>query len=335
MTYLSSSGRNMAMSCLMAVTLCLALSTRLANAQSAAEAFSNAASEVEVAGTKDSSFKLSDEDQKLLDGFFEPEKMQTEDIFGDGFASQTYGLAPVFTSKGPDRKPRLEYPSIGTVGYGMEPMSSYGGVGLSCGFGFVDEYFRGRFVAIGKSMYNQGFTCGRCVKVQCDDSSCAEPGKSIVAQVVDLCGECFDGDMTVGGSLFKELVGRNPNPNPSVALSWEFTECSPFINSTIKMLIKPGGSAYYQAFNFANAKQPILAAQVNGDRLKHESNNFWSWNPSRGAINPRGPFDIALLGANRQVIRVRLPKLKSTDLTIQFADSRPEKVAQSSANKKP
>ena len=141
--------------------------------------------------------------------------------------------------------------------------------------------------------------------------------------------------MTVGGSLFKELVGRNPNPNPSVALSWEFTECSPFINSTIKMLIKPGGSAYYQAFNFANAKQPILAAQVNGDRLKHESNNFWSWNPSRGAINPRGPFDIALLGANRQVIRVRLPKLKSTDLTIQFADSRPEKVAQSSANKKP
>lgn len=317
---------------LVLAVLCLALATRFANAQSAAEAFSNAASKVEVAGTAESSFKLSNEDQQILDGFFEPEKSQVEDIFGDGASSQAYGLAPIFTSKGPDRKQRLEYPSIGTVGYGMEPMSSYGGVGLSCGFGFVDEYFRGRFVAIGKSMYNQGFTCGRCVKVQCDDSSCAEPGKAIIAQVVDLCGECFDGDMTVGGSLFKELVGRNPNPNPSVALSWQFTECSPYINSTIKMLIKPGGSAYYQAFNFANAKQPILAAQVNGDRLKHESNNFWSWNPSRGAINPRGPFDIALLGANRQVIRVRLPKLKSTDLTIQFADSKPEKVSQSTAS---
>jgi hypothetical protein len=311
---------------LLATTGCLAQN-------SAADAFSAAASQkVEVAGTADSSFQLSTQDQALLDGFFAPVESPT-DIFGDGYAQQTYGLAPIFTSRGPDRKARLEYPSIGTVGYGMEPMQSFGGVGLSCGFGFIDEYFRGRFVAIGKSFYNQGFTCGRCVKVQCDDVSCAEPGKTAIAQVVDLCGECFDGDMTIGGSLFKEVVGRNPNPNPSVALSWEFTDCSPFINSTIKMLTKPGGSAYYQAFNFANARQPILAVQVNGDRLRHETNNFWSWNPSRGAINPRGPFDVALLGANRQVLRVRLPSLRSTDMKIQFASSSPQgtpaKVAQS------
>ena len=32
----------------------------------------------------------------------------------------------------------------------------------------------------------------------------------------------------------------------------------------------------------------------------------------------QGPFDFALLGANRQVLRVRLPTLRSSDLGVQF-----------------
>ena len=39
------------------------------------------------------------------------------------------------------------------------------------------------------------------------------------------------------------------------------------------MLVKPGGTAYFQSFNFGNSRQVITAAQVNGQRLKHESNN--------------------------------------------------------------
>lgn len=47
----------------------------------------------------------------------------------------------------------------------------------------------------------------------------------------------------------------------------------------------------------------------------------------RGAINNiniyfeliQGPFDFALLGANRQVLRVRVAQLRSQDLRIQFA----------------
>lgn len=304
----------------LALSLVLAIHgvTTAWGAADASDAFSKAASDIELAGSSSSAFLLSPEDQALLDGFFEPEEVE-QDIFSDGVATQSYGLAPQFESKGPDALSRLQYPSIGTVGYGMSPMSSYGAVSLSCGFGYVDDSFRGRFVGIGKAFYNQGFTCGRCIKIQCDDITCEEPGKAVVAQVVDLCGECFDGDINIAGPLFKELSGRNPNPNPSLALSWEFSDCSPYINTTIKMLVKPGGSAYYQAFNFANARQPILAAQVNGDRLRHETNNFWSWNPTKGAIDPRGPFDIALLGANKQVLRVRIPRLRSSDLKIQFA----------------
>lgn len=33
----------------------------------------------------------------------------------------------------------------------------------------------------------------------------------------------------------------------------------------------------------------------------------------------QGPFDFALLGANKQVLRKRLPRLRSSDLAIQFA----------------
>lgn len=58
---------------------------------------------------------------------------------------------------------------------------------------------------------------------------------------------------------------------------------------------------------------------VNGQLLQHQTNNYWSWNPTSGPINPQGPFDFALLGQNRQVLRVRLPQLRSIDLGIQFS----------------
>jgi hypothetical protein len=37
-------------------------------------------------------------------------------------------------------------------------------------------------------------------------------------------------------------------------VSWDFVDCSPFIDGTIKVLVKRGGNAYYQSFNFANAR---------------------------------------------------------------------------------
>jgi len=51
--------------------------------------------------------------------------------------------------------------------------------------------------------------------------------------------------------------------------------------------------------------QPIVAVQVNGDRLKLGSSNFWDWNPGK-PINPRGPFEIGLAASTRQVLRLRI-----------------------------
>jgi hypothetical protein len=124
--------------------------------------------------------------------------------------------------------------------------------------------------------------------VQCDDVTCARPGAQAVAQIVDACGgTCFDADMTVATPLFEKLAGRPANPNPSLAISWDYVDCSPFLNTTIKMLVKPGGSAYFQSFNFANSRQVITAVQVNGQRLRHETNNYWSWTPTGKPIDPK------------------------------------------------
>ncbi|PRW57682.1 Expansin 1 [Chlorella sorokiniana] len=208
---------------------------------------------------------------------------------------------------------RLKNAGTAISAYEPEPIAASGAVELACGFGYVDPNFQGAYIGVGSSAFSKGFSCGRCVKIQCDDAFCTEPGKSVVAQVVDLCGDCYDNDIAMAIPAWQNLTGKDPSNNPNVEISWDYVDCAPFINGTIKMLIKPGGNAYFQAFNFANSIMPITAVQLNGDRLRHSTNHFWEWNPGK-AINPPGPFQLALLGSNKQVLRVTFKELRSQDL---------------------
>jgi len=226
-------------------------------------------------------------DQAVLDIFASPSESPSESplLFADDTSAAVsdvidYGLSPNATS-------RLSYTGLGTVAYSQEPISSFQAVSLGCGLGYINSNFTSALVGVGTAFYQRGFSCGRCVLVQCDDSSCEQQGQQVVAQIVDQCGECFDADLNIGYPLFEKISGRSPASNPTLSLSWQFIDCSSYINDTIKMLVKPGGSAYYQAFNFANSRQVITAVQVNGQLLRHESNHYWSWNPTSGPINPR------------------------------------------------
>lgn len=218
---------------------------------------------------KQDAFAMTAEDQLLLDSFFAEQSNPGNandytDLFGSGMAAQSYGLASEFLN---GEIERLDLPGIASPGYSMAPMSSYGAVSLSCGLGYVEEIFRSNYIAVSPALYNAGFSCGRCVKISCDDKSCKEPGKQLVATVVDQGGELFDGDLTLAGSLFKELTGREIGANPAISVSWEFLpSCGDYIDSAIKVLVKPGGSAYYQALSFSNSREAILAVMVNGDR---------------------------------------------------------------------
>lgn len=55
----------------------------------------------------------------------------------------------------------------------------------------------------------------------------------------------------------------------------------------------------------ARVLQPIAAVAVNGDRLRRSTSNWWDWNPG-APIDPRGPFEIALLSSNREVLRIKV-----------------------------
>lgn len=241
-----------------------------------------------------------------------------------------FAPAPAPGEEGSTTSRRLKYKGVGTVGYSSSPLSNFGASNMGCALGYVNDNFTTNYVSVGPSFFNQGYSCGLCLQLQCDDASCAEPGRREIVQVVDYCGNCYDADLTIATPLFTRLTGRAPLPNPSALVSWQWVDCAPYTNGTIKMLVKTGGNAYYQAVSFANSIYTITAAQLNGNNLVHGSDNYWSWNPT-AAINPNGPFQLALLASDGQIKQLTLPALQSTDLGFQWTAAAAEPAAEQTA----
>ncbi|KAI3434688.1 hypothetical protein D9Q98_002751 [Chlorella vulgaris] len=240
------------------------------------------------------------------------------DVFGDAANGEpvTFGLLPE-AAEANSSYVRLRYKARAISAYSPEPVPTSGVQRLGCGFGWLDPSFSGAYIGVGSSAFSGGTACGRCVEVQCDDQACSDPGSSLVVQIVDLCGDCFGADISLSMPAFLNFTGAAPASNPTLEVSWEFVDCSDLIDGTIKMLVKRGGNAYYQSFNFANARVPIAAVAVNGDRLRRSTSNWWDWNPG-APIDPRGPFEIALLSSNREVLRIKVTRLQSQDVGVQF-----------------
>lgn len=237
-----------------------------------------------------------------------------------------YGIAPEFNTTKGGNLTRLDYKGVGTMSYSYQPISPFGAMELSCSTGFVEPQFQGAYVSLSDQFYREGKSCGACVEISCDDESCGQPGKKAVATVVDICGRCFGADMNIATPMFANLTSQDATINVTskqIAISWRFVDCSPYINGTIKMLVKPDGNAYFQAFSFSNSRQPIAAVallQGNGVppvRLRQSSSNWWNFNPGQ-VIDPRATFGLALLGANRQVLQVAIRGLINQDLGVQY-----------------
>jgi hypothetical protein len=41
--------------------------------------------------------------------------------------------------------------------------------------GYVSDPFLANYVGVGPAFHQKAFSCGRCMKIQCDDVSCEEP----------------------------------------------------------------------------------------------------------------------------------------------------------------
>ncbi|KAL4433949.1 hypothetical protein ABPG75_000390 [Micractinium tetrahymenae] len=203
--------------------------------------------------------------------------------------------------------PRLKYQGMAVSAYAEQPVPSSGLISLACGFAYQSELFRSSYVGVSPDMFSRGLACGRCIRIQCDDMACRPPGGSLVAQVVDQCGDCQGSDIALSLPAFANLTGgEGVSPVSTLAMSWDVVDCAPFISGSIKMYIKPGGSLYYQSFSFSNSIEPIIGVMINGVRLRPSTSSaYWEWNPGK-EIDPRGRFDVVLAGASRQFLRVRI-----------------------------
>lgn len=68
------------------------------------------------------------------------------------------------------------------------------------------------YVGVSPDVFSRGLACGRCIRVQCDDLACKPLGGSLVAQVVDLCGEA-----QCGGHSRRSMRGCGPAGQPSAS----------------------------------------------------------------------------------------------------------------------
>lgn len=146
-----------------------------------------------------------------------------------------FGLAPGIGT--PAGEARLNYSGTASVAYGEKALGPFDATPLGCGLGYLSPLFRTHYVGVSPDIFQDGYACGRCIKLQCDDASCSEPGKEQPALVADLCGSCTGLDMSIAGPLFRNLTGREPGSNPSLVVSWELTPCSPFTEGDRKSVV--------------------------------------------------------------------------------------------------
>ncbi|PRW58855.1 Endoglucanase 1 [Chlorella sorokiniana] len=129
-----------------------------------------------------------------------------------------FGLAPGVGA--PGGEPRLKFTGIATVAYEAQPMTPFGAAKLGCSLGFVSPTFQSNYVGVSSDLLQKGQACGRCIKLQCDDVSCQEPGKlELPAIVADVCGSCTKSDLSISAPLFRNLTGRDPGATPSIVVN--------------------------------------------------------------------------------------------------------------------
>ena len=97
--------------------------------------------------------------------------------------------------------------------------------------------------------------------------------REILAQVVDLCPECKEGDVDLSIPAYKAVTGRWPH---RLAFEWEWASCAGAVEGPITFAPKGAErNAFWQAFYLANEKFPIKKVFLNGVALERSQFNFW------------------------------------------------------------
>jgi len=220
---------------------------------------------------------------------------------------------------------RRQRNAVGTISY-RRSLGNYEGKELSCGMGYMNNYFKDHYIGISPALYKDGQLCGLCANVWCSDSICPEALlKQKTFMIAEKCDDCNGNEIVLSLPGYIDLTGVNPDMNPSLQVVWNFTSCAPLIYGDIKLLTSPSNSRKYIGLNFSNVKVPIRAAMLNGVRLVLEPDGFWGIR-AKGEENIvlSRPYTIDLAGMNGETLRVRISALIPQSLGVNFkaADNR-------------
>lgn len=186
------------------------------------------------------------------------------------------------------------------------------GAAFACSFRYLNNWASQYFVAMNAAQWDDGQVCGSCVRARCIDSRCPIQNVDVVAMVVDKCPECAHGALDFSYPAYSAVTGSWPN---RLTVSWEFVDCSSFIDGTIKMWPKDGGNAYWQAFYFANARYQLQSVTLNGEPLQRQTFGFWIHSGSA----PSGSAELVFTAVNGETVSAKLDSVFSQqDLEIQF-----------------
>jgi expansin (peptidoglycan-binding protein) len=173
-------------------------------------------------------------------------------------------------------------PRPGTTHDGRASAYNLGGSPGSCNYDNTSDATGGMYAALGATDYAGSDACGAYVSV-------TGPGGSAVVRVVDECGSCAPGSMTLSPAAYAQIA---PGASGPVVVRWSLT--SPAQIGPVQFEVRDGSSSWWlgiQPRGYRNpvSKLEILVQGVWQDLARQNYNYFVG--PS--GFGP-GPFDVRI-----------------------------------------
>lgn len=188
------------------------------------------------------------------------------------------------------------------------------GTGFACSMRKFSPLVKTYFAAINLPQWNEGLSCGKCIRARCTDSMCKN-NQWIKAMIVDQCPECKEGDVDFSIPAYNELTGLWPH---RLQIEWEWLDtCDDLVEGEIHIAPKDGVNAWFHAFYLSNSKMPIKSVTLDGKLLERNQFGFFSAYGDIGA----GPWTLKIEGETGETVTSTISSFSEASLGVQFSGS--------------
>lgn len=216
-------------------------------------------------------------------------------------------------------KLKNRYQGIATIS-STRNVDTFGGQQMSCGMGYLNDYFTDHFVGIGPALYGKGLRCGMCIRLWCVDSICPDALlKNRLFMITEKCDACSSFDIIASANGMEMMTTVDANINPSLQVAWEFASCAPLIEGDIKLLPSSSNTKKKVGINFSNIKVPIVGVKMNNYQMQPGMDGYWTLETNQEAGLPlRPPYTLLIRGATGEILEFEVARLIPQSLGKNF-----------------